>query len=270
MTNKIREPLEGEATLVVGVGEVGGALAIALERSEPVLRHDLAPVKFDSPIGVMHLCIPFVSQSQFEEAALSYIERFHPRLTIVNSTVLPGTTRRLATRGGACVAFSPVRGKHAHMVEDLFRYTKFVSAPDPDVARAAAGHFASAGFQTRITSKVETLELSKLAETTYFGVLIGFAQELNRYAEQLGADYFETTDFFDEIGFLPKVRYYPGFIGGHCVIPNIGLLKQIRDSDLLNAILSSNERRAKEIESGGPQAASNRGTAANAEHSNEA
>ena len=35
----------------------------------------------------------------------------------------------------------------------------------------------------------ETLELAKLAETTYFGVLIAFAQELNRYAATVGANY---------------------------------------------------------------------------------
>lgn len=95
-------------------------------------------------------------------------------------------------------------------------------------------------------SKLEALELAKLAETTYFGVLIAYAQELNRYSEQLGVDYSETTEFFKEVNFLPQIGYYPGFIGGHCVIPNIKLLKQIYESELLNAVLSSNDKRAEE------------------------
>jgi len=95
-------------------------------------------------------------------------------------------------------------------------------------------------------SKPEALELAKLAETTYFGVLIAYAQELNRYAERLEVDYSEASRFFEEIDFLPKVRYYPGFIGGHCVIPNIKLLKQVYESELLNAVLSSNDKRAEE------------------------
>ena len=246
MTNAHNSLLPDRKTLVVGIGEVGGALAEALERTTPVLRHDLEKVEFDSPIGVMHICIPFSSPAQFQDAALSYIDRFRPELTIVNSTVVPGTTRAIAEQSKSPVAFSPVRGKHAHMVQDLFRYLKFVAAPEAAVAKSAADHFSKAGLRSRILSKVEGLELAKLGETTYFGVLISFAQEMNRYAQHLGVDYFETTEFFEEIDFLPRVRYYPGFIGGHCVIPNIKLLKQLRDSELLNAILSSNDQRAAE------------------------
>ena len=233
-------------TLVVGIGEVGGALAEVLERSLPVLRHDLERVDFDCPIGVMHICIPFLSQTQFVATTLSYIERFHPELTIINSTVVPGTTRMIGAKSHSPVAFSPVRGKHVRMVEDLLRYVKFVAAADPAAATMATTHFSGAGLRTRSMSKVEGLELAKLAETTYFGVLIGYAQELNRYSERLGVDYSETTEFFEEVDFLPRARYYPGFIGGHCVIPNIKLLKQVRDSELLNAVLSSNDKRAEE------------------------
>jgi len=46
-------------TLVVGLGEVGGALAVVLERTTPILKHDIEPRNFDEPIGVMHLCFPF-------------------------------------------------------------------------------------------------------------------------------------------------------------------------------------------------------------------
>jgi UDP-glucose 6-dehydrogenase len=238
--------LPDRKTLVVGIGEVGGALAEVLGRSAPVLLHDLERVDFDCPIGVMHICIPFFSQTQFVAATLSYIERFRPELTIVNSTVLPGTTRMVAAKSRSAVAFSPVRGKHIRMVEDLLRYVKFISAADPAAAATATAHFYKAGFRTRTMSKPEALELAKLAETTYFGVLIAYAQELNRYAERLEVDYSEASSFFEEIDFLPKVRYYPGFIGGHCVIPNIKLLKQVYESELLNAVLSSNDKREEE------------------------
>ena len=79
-------------------------------------------------------------------------------------------------------------------------------------------------------------------------MLIAFAQELNRYAHRTGADYEEATEFFDEVEFLPRTRYFPGFIGGHCVIPNIHLLLQTEDSTLLKAVLDSNALRAQEIE----------------------
>jgi len=234
-------------TLVVGIGEVGGPLAEVLERTGPVLRHDIEPVEIRDPIAVMHLCFPFSSRSRFVEEALKYLARFRPALTIINSTVIPGTTRELAEKSGSPLAYSPVRGKHAKMTEELQRYDKFVAAPDPEVAACAADHFRAAGLRPRTIKRVETLELAKLAETTYFGLLIALAQELNRYAELVGADFGEATEFFEQIDFLPRTRYFPGFIGGHCVIPNIDLLLKVAHSPLLEAILKSNAQRAREL-----------------------
>jgi UDP-N-acetyl-D-mannosaminuronate dehydrogenase len=246
---KVTTDQRDQRTLVVGLGEVGGAIAAILDRNETVLRHDLEPLEIDAPIGVLHLCIPFQSHNQFESAALRYLERFKPHLTIIHSTVLPGTTRSIAEKSGSPLAYSPVRGKHIRMEEDLLHYSKFVAAPQPADAEIAVAHLERAGMKTRRVAEVETLELAKLAETTYFGVCIAFAQELNRYAQQVGANYSEAIQFFDEVKFLPRERYTPGFIGGHCVMPNIQLLLQIAPSAFLEAIVDSNERRANELDS---------------------
>jgi hypothetical protein len=103
-------------------------------------------------------------------------------------------------------------------------------------------------MKTRRMDKPETLELAKLAETTYFGVQIAFAQDLDRYARRVGADYDQAINFFEEVEFLPRPRYFPGVIGGHCVIPNIQLLRKLAGSPLLDAILESNSLRACELE----------------------
>jgi UDP-glucose 6-dehydrogenase len=235
-------------TLVIGQGEVGGALASVLERKRSVLRLDLEPVELPEPIGVMHLCFPFHSREQFESAALAYIKRFRPALTIINSTVRPGTSRSIAGASKAKVAYSPVRGKHARMADDMLKYFKFVAAPTLEIAREAEEHFELCGFKTRRMNRMETLELAKLAETTYFGVLIAFAQELNRYCEGLDSDYYEASEFFEEIDFLPGNRYFPGYIGGHCVIPNVRLLLSVARSPMLEAVLDSNDRRALELD----------------------
>ena len=58
-------------TLVVGLGEVGSALSQVLRRTGRVLEHDLERCEFDEPIGVMHLCIPFTRQADFEATAVS-------------------------------------------------------------------------------------------------------------------------------------------------------------------------------------------------------
>jgi len=234
-------------TLVVGLGEVGAALAEVLEQKHPVLRHDIERREFSDPIGVMHICIPFNSPAQFEPLAIEYIRRFKPELTIINSTVLPGTTRSISEKTASPVAYSPVRGKHVKMAKDLLHYVKFVAASEEEWADKAAAHFEDHGMKTRKLDKPESLEVAKLGETTYFGVIIAWAQEFNRYVQRVGGDYDEAIEFFDEVGFLPRQRYFPGFIGGHCVIPNINLLQQIEVAPLLEAVLDSNQRRAAEL-----------------------
>ena len=88
---------------------------------------------------------------------------------------------------------------------------------------------------------VELLEMAKLLETSYFGVLIMWAKEMHRFAEQIGGDYWDLFAFFDEIDYLPGARFEQGFIGGHCIMPNIDILGTLMDSDLLAAVRSSNE-----------------------------
>ncbi len=75
---------------------------------------------------------------------------------------------------------------------------------------------------------------------------------MNRFAQGLTADYLEVGKFFREIPYLPAVLFQPGYIGGHCVMPNIELLKQCRESDFLDAVKNSNEiRRLKLSKQGG-------------------
>jgi UDP-N-acetyl-D-mannosaminuronate dehydrogenase len=190
-------------------------------------------------VDVLHICFPFQIADFVGEAA-RYVKLFSPRLTVVNSTVAVGTTRAIAHQTGTAVAYSPVRGKHARMLEDLSKYAKFVGAIEPAAADHAVRHFGSLGLKTRVLSSPEATEIAKLTETTFFGLMIAWAQEVERYADQAGQDYGEIVSFYEEIGFFPPVKYFPGIIGGHCVMPNIELLKRFDDSDILNAIQSSN------------------------------
>jgi hypothetical protein len=39
------------------------------------------------------------------------------------------------------------------------------------------------------------------------------------------------------------VKYFPGIIGGHCVMPNIEILSRLRHSEFLRAIKLSNSNK---------------------------
>jgi UDP-N-acetyl-D-mannosaminuronate dehydrogenase len=229
-----------QTVVVVGLGEVGKPLLKLVSEYHTVIGVDISPPPNDvKHVDVLHICFPFQVDDFIGESA-RYIQLFQPRLTVVNSTVQVGTTRAIADRTGTAVAYSPVRGKHARMLEDLRRYTKFVGGVDRAVGEQAARHFQSLGLTTKVLSSPEVTEIAKLTETTFFGLMIAWAQEVERYADQVGQDYNEIVCFYEEIGFFPPVKYFPGVIGGHCVMPNIELLKRFQDSDILRAIESSN------------------------------
>lgn len=229
-----------DKVVVVGLGEIGRPLLQAISKNNDALGIDIEPpANLPMHIQILHICYPFEVKDFIAETA-RYIEQFEPALTIINSTVAIGTTRAVAQRTGKSVVHSPVRGKHIRMLEELYKYKKFVGATTPDAAQTAASHFESVGLKTRILSSPEATELAKLTETTYFGVLIAWAQEVERYCDRLGTSYDEIVSFYEEIGFFPPVKYSPGIIGGHCVMPNIEILRKFEDSAVLEAIRTSN------------------------------
>jgi len=227
---------------VVGLGEVGRPLLEVVERAgHDAVGIDVAPVELPKPgsLDVLHLCFPFEIDDFVGEAA-RYVELLEPKLTVINSTVAVGTTRLVHERTDRPVVHSPVRGKHREMAAELLRYTKFVGPIDDAAGAAAAQHFESLGMSTQTLSSPEATELAKLSETTYFAIMIAWAQELERLCDRIGVGYDEVASIYDEIDFFPPVKYFPGVIGGHCVLPNIEILKRVEDSPVLQAIRWSN------------------------------
>ena len=226
-------------TVVVGLGEIGKPLMELISRHHDVVGVDITPVAPLDDVDVLHICYPFQIKDFIGET-VRYIKLYRPTLTIINSTVAVGTTRAIAEKASTPVVNSPVRGKHVRMLEDLQFYTKFVGALDPETAERAAKHFKSIGLKTKVLSSPEATELAKLTETTYFGVMIAWAQEVERYCDKAGQDYNEVVSFYDEIKFFPPVTYFPGVIGGHCVMPNIRILSNFAHCVILEAIQASN------------------------------
>ena len=226
--------------IVAGLGEVGKPLFELISSHHDTIGMDLDPVQVTGDVDILHVCYPYQIADFVRETA-RYISRFKPALTVINSTVAVGTSRVVAEETGATVVNSPVRGKHARMFEDLRMYTKFIGALDTASGDLASKHFESVGLKTKILSSPEATELAKLTETTYFGLMIAWAQEVERHCDHSKISYDEVVSFYDEIPFFPRIKYYPGVIGGHCVMPNIEILGRYASSLLLDAIQVSNK-----------------------------
>lgn len=231
--------------VVLGLGEVGGPIAEILSRRWSVGELDIDRQPHIDRASIAHVCYPF-QVDDFIKTTIQYVERYRPSAVVIHSTVVPRTTSSIQMELGdeVSVYFSPVRGKHRNMVQDMMRYQKFIAGPDARFGQVTT-HLEEAGFRTARMHPPEALELAKLLETSYFGVLIAWAQDVERLAESVGADFETVSRFIEEIDFLPS-GYFPGFIGGHCVMPNIDLIKRTGESVLLDAVKRSNERYALE------------------------
>jgi len=239
-----------QTVIIVGLGEVGNALMEIVKTKHQTFGVDINLSASVSQCDVMHICFPF-QDDKFVGQVVDYIRQYRPGLTVINSTVAPGTTRSIAEKSGTAVVNSPVRGKHDRMQAELLHYTKFIGALDQQSGQRAVEHFQGFGMKTRLLSSPEATEIAKLTETTYFGLMIAWAQEVERYCANLGLNYDDVVSFYDEIKFFPPVKYFPGVIGGHCVMPNIDLLRQKFPSGLLQAIVKSDALKQKNL---GPEA----------------
>jgi UDP-N-acetyl-D-mannosaminuronate dehydrogenase len=236
-----------QTAVVVGLGQVGRPLLQLVERAgHTAVGVDLEPTALPAKgvTDVLHVCFPFEIPDYVGETA-RYVALLEPAVTILNSTVGVGTTREVYTRTGRPIAYSPVRGKHERMVDELLQYRKYVGGIDQDAARAATAHFESLGMTARVVSSPETAELAKLTETSYFGLLIAWAQEVERYCDEFDVEYDDVVAIYEEIAYLPHVKFFPGVIGGHCVMPNIEILLSQVESSLLAAIKASNARKTE-------------------------
>jgi UDP-N-acetyl-D-mannosaminuronate dehydrogenase len=257
--------LSKEIVLVVGLGEIGRALFELLKEKDSFTVYGLDldktkmratrqdPSKLPKKIDTMHICLPCKDQDNFVAAVASYAKKFKSKLLIINSTVPPGTTKKAQQSCKCLVAHSPTRGVHKsaeHMKWELKRWTKYVGGADAKAAEAACKHFEKMGLKVKMLKSCAETELAKLFETTYRAWMIACFQEMHRISRHFDGDFDEAVDFLEDTHRLRLDRpiMFPGFIGGHCLIPNTELLLNVYDSEFLRLILKSNEKRKKEVE----------------------
>ncbi|MBI4143508.1 hypothetical protein HY487_01340 [Candidatus Woesearchaeota archaeon] len=243
--------------LVIGLGEVGNAMCQVIEGSGKyrLFKKDAEDTEIREKIDIMHLCIPYMDN--FVGISADYIKKYNPELVIINSTVMPNTTNEIYQKTKKSIVHSPVRGKHPHLKDGLLLFVKFIGPIDRKSGMDAKEHFESMGVKTELMKSPLETELGKLLSTTYYGLCIAYHQEMERICKKHNANFEQTVTRFNETYnegckiINPNVVrpiLYPGFIGGHCVMPNIGILKKNIKSDFLDAIEKSNELKRKELE----------------------
>ncbi len=206
-------------------------------------------------IKFMHITIPYINQKQFTSAVIGYAKEIEPEIIIIHSTVIPGTTRHIRKQmekwaGRSSLAYSPCRGQHGDLLTDFKRYDKWV-ASEQKCRDAVEFHLKHIGMKTIGFSdrQWEQLEVSKLIDTSQYGILIMYAQIANRLAEKYHINYEIIRDFMSQTNELYNNRpdITPGYVGGKCVRQNIELMMRIMPHELWRVFEQSNRLRAKEL-----------------------
>lgn len=225
--------------VVVGLGEIGRGLLEVLRAAYPdVAGHDVDPPGRQTP-GPLHVCFPW--HGGFVSAVASWVAYHAPDAVVVHSTVPVGTTREVAEAVGRPAFHSPVRGRHPRLADSIRTFRKIVGpvreTVDPIDEARLRGYLLGAGIETDVYRSSEASELAKLASTATYGLSIAWAQELDRWCRALDVDYDEvvrrSTRTYNEgyaglgQGRLARPDIYPGTIGGHCVLPNLRLLRRL-------------------------------------------
>jgi UDP-N-acetyl-D-mannosaminuronate dehydrogenase len=256
--------LTKETVLVVGLGEIGCTLFELLKEKDSFIVYGLDldktkmratrqdQSKLPKKVDTMHICLTCKSQDNFVATVASYANQFKPKLLIINSTVPPETTKKIQQSCECLVAHSPARGVHKspeHMRWEMKRWTKYVGGADAKAAEATCKHFEKMGLKVKTLKSCTETELAKLFETTYRAWMIVCFQEMHRISRTFEADFDDVVDFLEDTHRvrLDRPIMFPGFIGGHCLIPNTELLLQSYDSELLKLILKSNQKRKEEL-----------------------
>ena len=223
--------------VILGMGEVGQTLFDLLEdRKFDCVGIDLDNSKckkysenqvIKNP-EYLHVCLPG-ELTGFTDIVVNWINKIkNIQVVIIHSTVKPGTTKIIQEKLSIPILFSPVRGVHKRFLNDIKKYTKFISFDgieiDSKIKRDLENRFEKIDWM----STTKTAELAKiLVDTTYYGWLINYAQITKMICEKENVNFEEMWKFADEIhenlGNRPKM--FPGIIGGHCVIPNLNLIE---------------------------------------------
>ena len=226
---------------IVGHGQVGQAVAKLYTETDTskswfsfdkVLIYDPYQGMMDdiSDVDILNVCIPYTKD-------FVSIVRDLPTpnwYTVIHSTVPVGTTEKF----GHKFLHSPVRGVHPNLYEGLKTFVKFIGG-DTQLAEAYSGHLKTLGIETYICKDAKTTELSKLADTTYYGLCIAFTSDMKKLCDEYDLDFMEVmtkynntyNEGYTKLGkpnVIRPVLYPTDKIGGHCVIPNAKLLPRTK------------------------------------------
>lgn len=248
-------------TLILGMGEVGTAISEIDQKAgclvkyiDPAKGMSLSEKDKQISFDIVHICVPFKNIPQFEDV-IREAESYCPRAIIINSTIPPffNESRQNAWHEDILYIHAPIRATHPNMVHDLFEFPRIVAPfgftqTNADLLYDRAKNFIREYYtetlhmNTILFRNGEESALSKLINTTWYAMQIAFANQIHAICgkndldfeyvytkametDKIGRHYFKVNERAITLERIPRPVMVAGKMGGHCLLPNIELLK---------------------------------------------
>ena len=229
---------------ILGYGEIGSSFANFYKNPK------IKDLKRDDGLqgsDILHVCIPY--NDKFIDIVKKEIKEIKPKLTIIHSTIAPGTTKKLADSFNGMVVHSPMRGTHPNLFKGMKTFVKYIGADDKKAGLLAKSHLDGLGIKTKLFFPSATTELGKILDTTYYGVCIAWHGEMKEICDKFKIDFEKAvTDFnitynegYTKLGKKNVVRpvFYPPQMGKpkHCIVPNATILSKYYKTPIFELLL---------------------------------
>jgi len=256
---------------ILGYGEIGSSImgVYDLAGFEGVKVRD-ARMGFNddfSDCDLVNICIPFFGYDEFI-SVVNGLGLKDGAVIVIQSTIGIGTTDKLqALLPNIVCVHSPVRGVHPNLTQGLLTFEKYMGISemyfsDESVCLKVRTHLTSLNMKP-VVCRARESELAKMVSTTLYGVNIAAVNDVSDMCDKHGVN-FDTVFTRWQVGYnegyttlgksnvcrpvltpIPKNDKGERVIGGHCVLPNSVILKNMGEDAIADYVLRYSDAEGK-------------------------
>ncbi len=249
-----------KAAGILGYGEIGKAVAKINKEAGYIIY--IRELEYDEikgkKIDFLHVNIPEKNNKEFINLVAVNIKELNPKLTIINSSVSPGTTKKIYKLTNSLIVHSPVIGVHPHLYESIKNiFPKIIGPTSKKSLEKAKKHFKILGLKTEIYKSSDESESAKLLDLVYYAWNIIFCKWVKEFCDKKDLNFDDIYTRHNKIyneGYKslrpnvtrPILKPIPGVIGGHCTMPDTIIFDKYYKNRFTKFILKEDEKYKKD------------------------
>lgn len=244
--------------VIIGGGSVGQGIYTYLLEKLPQIEIAV----YDPPknlittlndADIIHITVPYLDDDQYYSMWKEYSIQFKKgAMVFIHSTINP-LLIDILTENGIEEYYVPIRIPEATIEYMVCRHSWFI-APRP--SSICVNYFMDIQIKWRVFDSAKALSFGKLLETTWSAMQIAYAQMVKRVCDKNHIDfdeayyeYMKRSDIKADQNADDNIRinrpiFYPGKIGGKCLMQNLKIIddNNLADLSFIEFIMDSNDK----------------------------